>query len=329
MKCFIISPIGEPGSSAREHADDVLQCVIQPALEKAKVVGRRADQVKDVGRITKQMYEDILTSDFCIALLHGFNPNVFYELAVAHSAGIPVILLSEKGIDPPFDLKDERVFHYDLQPRSIFRGDNAVGLLASIESVRQLNGRREVPFGNNLIPLNATGAELPYALKTESNASADFWVQLVTRARDRLCLAGIGFTGWRGIPSMREALATAAKTGCEIRVLTMDAKNPAFGYMMNPEVAGSQPSLDYSETRLWFKSALEGASNSRSEVRALTKGMLFQQIIISDDQALVSPYLFSSNTGYSPRFDIKASCPVFDAFLREFDALWDANLPCS
>ena len=51
------------------------------------------------------MYEAILTSDFCIAVLHGFNPNVFYELAVAHSAGIPVVLLSEKGVDPPFDLK--------------------------------------------------------------------------------------------------------------------------------------------------------------------------------------------------------------------------------
>jgi hypothetical protein len=331
MKCFIISPIGEPGSPAREHADDVLECVIAPALEKAKVAGRRADQVKDVGRITKQMYEDILTSDFCIAVLHGFNPNVFYELAVAHSAGIPVILLSEKGIDPPFDLKDERIFHYDLHPRSIFRGDNALGLLQSIESVRLLNGRREVPFGNNLIPLNATSAELPYALKTETNASADFWFQLVRRAHDRLCLAGIGFTGWRGIPGMREALATAAKAGCAIRVLTMDVKNPAFGYMMNPDVAGSsyssQPPPDYSETRLWFKSALEGASDPRSEVRALKKGMLFQQIIISDDQALVSPYLFSSNTGYSPRFDIKASYPVFDAFLREFDTLWEANLP--
>jgi hypothetical protein len=28
-------------------------------------------------------------------VLHGFNPNVF-ELAIAHSAGIPVVLLSEK-----------------------------------------------------------------------------------------------------------------------------------------------------------------------------------------------------------------------------------------
>ena len=78
------------------------------------------------------MYDEILTADFCIAVLDGFNPNVFYEVAVAHCAGVPVILLSEKGVDPPFDLKDERLLHYDLGPRSIYRGDNIHALLAMI-----------------------------------------------------------------------------------------------------------------------------------------------------------------------------------------------------
>lgn len=328
MKCFVISPIGQPGSAAREHADDVYECIIRPALKEAEVDGQRADHVKDVGRITRQMYDEILTSDFCIAVLHGFNPNVFYELAVAHSAGIPVILLSEKGIDPPFDLKDERVFHYDLTPRSIYRGDNVRSLLAMIDSVRRLQGKREVPFGSNLTPLNGTGADLPYLLRNETNATAEYWLQLVGRARKRLYLAGIGFTGWRGIPGMREALGATAASGCEIRVLTMDADNPAFGCMLNPDVAAANvmsqaPSL--TETRSWFKGALGAAT--KSDVRALRRGMLFQQIIVSDDQALISPYLFSATTGYSPRLEIGESCPVFGAFLREFDELWKANAP--
>jgi hypothetical protein len=62
----------------------------------------------------------------------------------------------------------------------------------------------------------------------------------------------------------------------------------------------------------WFKDALGGAP--KSDVRALRKGMLFQQIMVSDGQALISPYLFSANTGYSPCVDIKESCQVFDAF---------------
>jgi hypothetical protein len=326
MKCFVISPIGQPGSPVREHADDVFECVIAPALKEAQIDGRRADHVEDVGRITTQMYNDILSSDFCISVLHNFNPNVFYELAVAHCAGIPVILLSEKGIDPPFDLKDERVFHYDLGPRAIYRGDNVRALLAMIESVRRLQGKREVPFGKNLAPLNATAAGLPYSLRSETNATAEYWLRLVGSAQKRLCMAGIGFTGWRGMPGMREALGTAAASDCEIRVLTMEGQNPAFVTMLNADVSGADlaslgPTLE--EARVWFRSALGGAA--KAEVRALKKGTLFQQIIIADGQAIISPYLYSANTGYSPCLTINETHPVFSSYVREFDALWAAN----
>jgi hypothetical protein len=326
MRCFVISPIGQPGSETREHADDVYECIIEPALKETQIEGHRADHIQDVGRITRQMYNDILSSDFCIAVLHGFNPNVFYELAVAHSAGIPVILLTEKGIDPPFDLKDERAFNYDLGPRSIHRGDNIRGLISMIQSVRKLQGKRHVPFGENLTPLNAPAGSSLYVLKTETNATAEYWLQLVRRARKRLFLAGIGFTGWRGIPSMKEALASTAASGCEVRVLTMDGKNPAFVSMLNPDVTaanveGQATSLE--EARSWFRNAVLGTSNS--QVCALTKGILFQQLIICDDDAIVSPYLYSANTGYSPCLEIKENCPTFGAFLHEFDALWKAN----
>jgi hypothetical protein len=209
----------------------------------------------------------------------------------------------------------------EFERRHVPVSNKARGHLRGLATVRSPGAPH-----NNLIPLNATGAELPFALRSESNASADYWIKLVSRARKRLYLAGIGFTGWRGIPGMREALRDAAASGCEIRVLTMDANNPAFGYMLNDDVtaassANQAPSI--SETRTWFKSALGNAPNS--DVRALNKGMLFQQIVVSDDQALISPYLFSSNTGYSPRLDINERCPVFESFLREFEELWKAN----
>jgi hypothetical protein len=199
MRCFVISPIGQPGSDTRKHADDVFECIIEPALKAAEIEGRRADHINDVGRVTRQMYDDILQADFCVALLHGFNPNVFYELAIAHSAGIPVILLSQLGIDPPFDIKDERVFSYDLSPRAIYHGDNVKRLAGMIDSVRKLGGKREVPFGHNLTPLNAATAALDYVLRTETNAQADEWLKLVRQARKRLYLGGIAFGGWRGI----------------------------------------------------------------------------------------------------------------------------------
>ena len=296
-------------------------------MKEANVTGRRADHVKDVGRITRQMYDDILSSDFCIALLYNFNPNVFYELAVAHSAGIPVILLSEKGVDPPFDIKDERVLHYDLSPRAIHGRHNVSALLEMIDSVRRLGGKRQVPFGDNLIPLNAQD-QTNYSVRGETNASAEEWRKIVRSARKRLYLAGIGFSGWKGIPGMKEELQETAISGCDVRILTIDGQNPACASLFNPNVASHDATTRgqaFEEVRVWFRSAV--GKGAQCEVRSLRNGMLFQQIVIHDDTAMVSPYLHSANTGFSPCVTMTVNCPAFGTFLREFEELWKANEP--
>src|SRR5262245_4824286 len=99
--CFVISPIGQEGTAIRGHADDVLEFIIQPALKKFKekfnieIDTVRADHIEQTGGITKQMFDEILKADLCVAILTGHNPNVFYELAVAQAAARPVIMLIE------------------------------------------------------------------------------------------------------------------------------------------------------------------------------------------------------------------------------------------
>lgn len=326
MKCFVISPIGAPDSQIRRHADDVYECVIHPALELVGVTGHRADHIKDIGRISEQMFNDILTADFCIGILKDFNPNVFYEIAVAHSAGIPVILLSEMGVNPPFDLKDERTFHYDLSPRPIHRGENPRRLADMIESVRRLEGERRVPFGVNLTPLNGRDADPTVQVVAETEGSAAFWKDLVDSAKERLYIAGLGFTGWRGMPGMDEALAATGARGCDVRVMTMHGANPATQVMINPDVGdtwASNPGSSFEEARSWFRKALN--SNPKADVRAIRKGMLYQQMIIVDDRLYLSPYLYSANTAHSPRIECAIGFPLFRSALREFGSLWDAN----
>ena len=41
------------------------------------------------------------------------NPNVFYELGLAHAMRKPVVLVSASEEDVPFDLKHIRVIYYD------------------------------------------------------------------------------------------------------------------------------------------------------------------------------------------------------------------------
>jgi hypothetical protein len=327
MKCFVISPIGQPNTPAREHADDVYECVIKPALELTGVAGRRADHVKDVGRISEQMFDDILTADFCIGVLAGFNPNVFYEIAVAHSAGIPVILLCEPGVVPPFDLKDERAFHYDLSPRPILRGDNPKALAELIESVRKLDGRRRVPFGDALAPLGGKGPGAGgLQVNPETTASAGALKTLIGGAKTRFYVSAIGLTGWKGIPGLRESLSALAARGCEIRVLTMDAENPALPMMTNPgissDAAGSLGGK-IDSSRDWLRELFK--DNPKAAVRTIRSGSATQHLIVADDAILWSPYLYSVNTRHAPRIEIDKTSPLFDVFLQEFQALWDAN----
>jgi len=134
-RCFVISPIGKAGSPARNHADAVLSRIVRPAMVRCGVVARRADELLEPGRITDQMFREILQADFCIALLSGQNPNVFYELAAAQAAAKPVIILAQKDEDLPFDVKDMRCLHYDLEQARNDRGDEdkLVEFVASLE----------------------------------------------------------------------------------------------------------------------------------------------------------------------------------------------------
>src|SRR4051812_18121626 len=107
-KCFVISPIGQEGTSEREHANDVLDFIIEPAMKECGIESIRSDRLQEPGKISEQMFRSIVTSDLCLAVLTGENPNVYYELAVAQCAARPVIILMEKGHTLPFDIRDLR-----------------------------------------------------------------------------------------------------------------------------------------------------------------------------------------------------------------------------
>lgn len=119
--CFVISPIGEEGSAIRQHADDVFEYVIKPAIAECQISAFRSDHLDKPGRVSEQMFEYLYSSDLCIALLTDYNPNVFYELALAQSAQRPVIILIQKGQRLPFDISDLRCVYYDLEISSFVK----------------------------------------------------------------------------------------------------------------------------------------------------------------------------------------------------------------
>lgn len=109
--CFVVTPIGKPGSDIRRHIDGVLKIAIRPAFENEYQV-EAAHTCFESTSITKQVYQKLYDSDLVIADLTGLNPNVMYELGIRFCFGKPVILIAEEGTPLPFDINERRTFFY-------------------------------------------------------------------------------------------------------------------------------------------------------------------------------------------------------------------------
>lgn len=117
---FVVSPIGSPGSVSAVNASLVLEYIIRQALQGPEWKVVRADEEKDPGSITHMVIKRIVDSDLIVADLTDHNPNVFYELAVAHGYKKPVVTIMTDGQKPPFDIIDMRTVFYDLaNPASV------------------------------------------------------------------------------------------------------------------------------------------------------------------------------------------------------------------
>jgi hypothetical protein len=103
---FVISPFGEPFDTYFAH-------ILKPALEDSGLYAVRGDSLYRPTTIVDDIWQGIRDAKLLIAELTGRNPNVFYELGLAHAISKPVILLSESIEDVPFDLRSIRVLLYD------------------------------------------------------------------------------------------------------------------------------------------------------------------------------------------------------------------------
>lgn len=115
--CFVIGPIGKPGSDERRHADMLLNAIVREVLERSgefNYQAKRADEDADPGMITDRVIHDILNAELAIADLSFLNPNAFWELGLRHSAMKPVIHMAAVGTELPFDNIGHRAIFVDL-----------------------------------------------------------------------------------------------------------------------------------------------------------------------------------------------------------------------
>jgi hypothetical protein len=109
--CFVVMPFG---GWFDKYYDDIFKA----AIKAAGFEPVRSDELFSSGSVVEQIWEQINKSTVLLADLSGRNPNVFYELGLAHAAHKPVVLTARNIDDVPFDLRHLRVAIYDVnEPR--------------------------------------------------------------------------------------------------------------------------------------------------------------------------------------------------------------------
>lgn len=94
--------------------DDVYR-VITESSKKQGFNCIRTDQENKPGNLLQYIVKTIVESQLLIAVIDNRNPNVFYEMGIAHSLGKSVILVCQQkdSSKVPFDIQSNRVLFYE------------------------------------------------------------------------------------------------------------------------------------------------------------------------------------------------------------------------
>jgi|GEM_PF-838958 len=103
--CFIIMPF-------TDKLNPIYESIIKPVVKDLKLSCLRADEIFTSKPIVEEVWENIKKARFLIADLTDRNPNVFYELGLAHALNKNVILMTQDIQDVPFDLRHYRIIVY-------------------------------------------------------------------------------------------------------------------------------------------------------------------------------------------------------------------------
>ena len=119
--CFVIMPFGEKEDAEGKTIDfdNVYERLIKASIEGKDNVCpgfdvrcTRCDEIAEGGWIHRKMIQRIHSSDLAIVDISTLNPNVFYEIGIAHTLVRDVLLITQERNDVPFDLRHLRFVEY-------------------------------------------------------------------------------------------------------------------------------------------------------------------------------------------------------------------------
>lgn len=104
--CFIIMPFGG-------WFDTYYRDIYCAAIGECNLQAKRADDLFRASSIIQDIWRFTKEAKVILADLTNKNPNVFYELGLAHALAKPAVLITQNIEDVPFDLRGLRIIEYN------------------------------------------------------------------------------------------------------------------------------------------------------------------------------------------------------------------------
>lgn len=122
---FVLTPFHPEYREAFETIAEVCRSV--------DLIAKRGDEEAILGEVFPHILRLIVRARFIIANIDGRNPNVLYELGLAHGLGKQTILVARRPEDVPFDVRAKRlvVYQTDVELRDRLRSEIAKSIMAS------------------------------------------------------------------------------------------------------------------------------------------------------------------------------------------------------
>ena len=108
--CFVAMPF----ASELNEVFSAIKAALQ--VENLDVIPHRADEIVGGGPVMDDVLRNLAEAELVIVDVSGNNPNVFYELGIAHTVRCAqsVLLITQTIKDVPFDVKSYRCIEYTL-----------------------------------------------------------------------------------------------------------------------------------------------------------------------------------------------------------------------
>jgi hypothetical protein len=133
QSAFMAMPFGH------DELEIVYEEFVRPVLEAVcEMSCIRGDDIFGSNVVMDDISTAIAEADVLVADLTGRNPNVFYEVGIAHALNKPVLLLAQSLEDVPFDLRHRRVLLYEYSPEGCKRLEVSI-----VDHIRQMLSRTD------------------------------------------------------------------------------------------------------------------------------------------------------------------------------------------